>query len=261
MVERLANWWRDASRGRRAVVVAGCVAVVVLASAGAMLATGVGQPARGVAATPPVLVTTVGPTHTATPSGPTTPTPTPTPTTVKTLKELKERFGDAPEANRGRFRIPSLGVDAPLSQRSVGANLDLQYLNPYGPADVTWYDFSVSPRYGGTPGGGRNAIFAGHVDYADPIRHAPNVNYFGPGVFRNIDLVAPGDTVEVTMGGRTTTFSVVWKRLVGEHDDWSAVYEGTVPEGDSITIITCSGTFNPATREYDSRTVIRASRA
>lgn len=261
MVERWVSWWRSASRGPRAAVVAAGVTAVVLAGASAVFATGAGQTSHSAAATPPVLVTTVGPTHTSTPTGPTTPTPTPTPTTVKSLKELKERFGDPPEANRGRFRIPSLGVDAPISQRSVGANLDLQYLNPYGPADVTWYDFSVNPRYGGTPGGGQNAVFAGHVDFADPIRHAPNVDYFGPGVFRNIGLIAPGDTVEVTMGGRTVTFSVVWKRQVGEHDDWAAIYDGRVPEGDSITIITCSGDFNPATREYDSRTVIRASRS
>ena len=232
----------------------------MLASAGAML-VGVSQSTPRAAATPPVLVTTVEPSHTPTPTGPNTPTPTPTPTTVKTLKELRDRFGDAPEATRGRFRIPSIGVDAALSQRSVGPDLDLQYLNPYGPADVTWYDFSVNPDYGGVPGAGRNAVFAGHVDYSDPIRWAPNVQYFGPGVFRNIDLVAPGDAIEVAMGGRTVSFSVVWKRSVSEHDDWAAIYAGSVPEGDSITIITCAGTFNPATREYDSRTVIRAARS
>lgn len=261
MVERLATWWRSASPRLRMGLVMGVASLTVFAVAGATLASGRGQPARSAAAPPPVLVSTVGPTHTSTPIGPTTPTPTPTPTTVTSLKELKDRFGDPPEANRGRFRIPSLGVDAPLSQRNVGADLDLQNLNPYGPTDVTWYDFSANPQYGGTPGRGRNAVFAGHVDYSDTIRHAPNVRYFGPGVFRNIDLIAPGDTVEVTMEARTVRFSVAWKRHVGKHDNWAAVYEGSVPEGDSITIITCSGKFDPVTREYDGRTIIRASRS
>lgn len=259
MVERLTNWWRGTSTRVRTGLTAGVAVVVVLAGAGVLFARG-GEPAAAVSAKQPVLVSTVAPSHTPASNKPTTPTPTPTATTVKTLKELKDRFGDAPEANRGRFRIPSIGVDAPLSQRSVGPDLNLQFLNPYGPADVTWYDFAAAPQYGGTPGGGRNAIFAGHVDYADPIRHAPNVEYFGPGVFRNIDLAAPGDEIEVTMGGRTTKFAIVWKRQISEHADWSEVYQGRVPEGDSITIITCSGTFDPVTREYDSRTVIRASR-
>src|SRR3712207_2298177 len=33
---------------------------------------------------------------------------------VRSLEELRERYGDPPDALYGRIRIPALGVDAPL---------------------------------------------------------------------------------------------------------------------------------------------------
>jgi sortase (surface protein transpeptidase) len=139
----------------------------------------------------------------------------------------------------------------------VGSDLSLQYMNPYGPADVTCYNFNVDARFGGDIGNDKNAIFAAHVDYAALVPFA-QANYRGAGVFRDINLLNPGDLIEVTMHGKTVRYKVIWKHQVSESDgDWGGIFSATVPEGDSITLITCSGDFNTATREYDSRTVIR----
>lgn len=40
--------------------------------------------------------------------------------------------------------------------------------------------------------------------------------------------------------------------------EWRAFYAREVAEGDSITLITCYGGYNPVTQEYDSRTIICA---
>jgi len=67
--------------------------------------------------------------------------------------------------------------------------------------------------------------------------------------------------IEITMNGRTLSFTVVWKKKVPEDGDWASVYSARVPEGDAITLISCAGNFDAVTREYDARTVIRATRS
>ena len=176
------------------------------------------------------------------------------------IKAFVAKYGNPPQATAGRFRIPRLDVDAAISSRVVGANLDLGHLNPFGPTDVTWYDFSVNTRFGGVPGKGNNAIFAAHVDY-NYLVHYAGVNYDGQAIFQNVERRIPGDVIEVSMGDAVTRFAVTWKKQVHEASaEWSALVSATVPEGDAITLITCSGNFDAATQEYDSRTVIRAKR-
>jgi sortase (surface protein transpeptidase) len=134
-------------------------------------------------------------------------------------------------------------------------------LNPLGPTDVSFYNFQINPSFGGNPGDGKNAIFSGHVDYGYAVHWADEAYYQGPGVFAGIGQLEPNDGIEVTLNGRTTRYRVVWKREVPEKSDqWGAIFAARVDEGDSITLVTCTGDFNPATQEYDTRTVIRASR-
>jgi sortase (surface protein transpeptidase) len=143
----------------------------------------------------------------------------------------------------------------------VGRDLDLSNLNPYGPTDVTWYNFTVDARYGGAPGVGENAILSGHVDYDYAVHYAHEAHYRGAGVFAGIDMLGPNDAIEITMNGTTTRYGVVWKKQVPQaSSEWSAIFATKVEEGDAITLITCSGDFNPATLEYDQRTVVRARR-
>ena len=188
--------------------------------------------------------------QTSTPPQPATPT-------VSSLSELERRFGEAPDATLGRLRIPVLGVDAPLGQRYVAAAMP----NPTGPGDVVWYDFSEWAGLGGVPGGGANAIFSGHVDYNFPISWA-EAHYRGRGVFYDLRLLSPGDVIEVEVGGKVLRYAVTWTRQVkadGPDTEWLPVLTGDVA-ADSITLITCGGDFDVATKSYIDRFIVRAER-
>jgi sortase (surface protein transpeptidase) len=176
------------------------------------------------------------------------------------LVDFKARYGDPPQATAGRIRIPRIGVDAAIAERVAPADLDLSNLNPFGPGDVIWYNFKASPGFGGEPGKGHNAIFSGHVDYNYTVRYAGGAQYRGPGVFVATAMLELNDAIEITMNDRTTRYGVVWKKEFPEDADWGAVYAAEVPEGDVITLITCTGEFDPLTAEYGSRTVVRARR-
>jgi LPXTG-site transpeptidase (sortase) family protein len=196
---------------------------------------------------------------------PATPTPdinaTPIPRIAADLQPLYDfvaRRGYPKEASAGRIRIPRIGVDAQIAGR-VANDLDLSNLNPFGPADVVWYDIK-SRGFGGEPGEGKNAIFSGHTDYNYPVAYAQRARYAGPGVFAGINQLETNDAIEVTLKGKTTRYGVVWLKQVPEEGDWGAIYAAEQPEGDSLTLITCTGEFNPATQEYSSRTVVRARR-
>ena len=221
-------------------------------------------------ATPAPPEATSTPPETPTPTAPATvepteeppPTPTPTPAppatpTVSSLSELERRFGEAPDATLGRLRIPVLGVDAPLGQRYVAAAMP----NPTGPGDVVWYDFSEWAGLGGVPGGGANAVFSGHVDYNFPISWA-EAHYRGRGVFYDLRLLSPGDVIEVEVGGKVLRYAVTWTRQVkadGPDTEWLPVLTGDVT-ADSITLITCGGDFDVATKSYIDRFIVRAER-
>ncbi len=186
------------------------------------------------------------------------PTEDPDLPTLKVLRDFKKEYGDPPSANRGRFRIPRIGVDAAIGTRTVG--LDGNMGIPEGPADVVWYDFSQWPNYGGFPGKDQNAVFAAHVDFAAVVPYA-QVNYRGPGAFRDLRLLARGDVIEVTMDGQTSRYNVLWVRnYSADESDWARLF-GSKVEGDAITLITCGGNFNFTTREYEERTIVRALRS
>ena len=158
--------------------------------------------------------------------------------TVRDLDELHRRFGEAPDATLGRLRIPVIGVDAAVGQRYVSAKMP----NPTGPGDVVWYDFSEWDGLGGVPGGGNNAVFSGHVDYNFPIPWA-EAHYRGEGVFYALNLLSPGDVIEVEVGGKVMQYTVKWTRMVeadGPDQVWLPILTGDVGV-DSITLITCGG--------------------
>ena len=132
--------------------------------------------------------------------------------------------------------------------------------NPSGPSDVVWYDFADWVGFGGELGGGRNAIFSGHVDFAAHVPFA-GVDFRGRGVFFSLDLLSPGDVIEIEAGGQTLRYAVQWRRQVEAADAgaWVEILGDNV-EQDSITLITCGGQFNTASRSYLDRVVVRAVR-
>lgn len=153
-----------------------------------------------------------------------------------------------PAAESGmRMKIPAIGVDAPVTTRVIGT--DGVMGTPNGRFDTVWYDFSNWTGMGGYPGSGGNAVFSGHVDY--------HPNY--EAVFWDLHLIGPGDIIEVDLpDGTAITYSVQWSQQIGPEDDFSTYAARTGQE--TITIVTCQGTFNSATHQYDHRLVVRGVR-
>jgi len=193
-------------------------------------------------------------TATATATGTPNVTPTPEPMEAAGAASGTPAASSGSSANQGpaaesgmRFKIPSIGVDAPVTIRSIGS--DGQMGAPNGRFDVVWYDFSAFAGMGGYPGDGGNAVFSGHVDY--------HPNY--EAVFWDLRLVGPGDLIEVDLpNGTAVRYSIQWTETISPDVDFSS-YVAQTGE-DIITIVTCQGTFNPATHNYDHRLVVRGVR-
>lgn len=260
----MLEWWSGLRVGARLGVVTAGMAVIAALAVVAVLTLG-GEAAEE----PPVVVATTPPsTPTATRTPTATPTPEPTETAVvrepvgqvaQSLQQLINDYGYPDAADFATLRIPVLGLNAAVSEKYVepgGAMPD-----PTGPAQIVWYDMSAFKTMGGEPGEGRNAIFSGHVDYNAYVSYA-GVRYRGEGIFYNLGKLEYGDLIEVDYNGETLRYRVTW---VEHHSadpavtDWGDIWRGD-PDTDQITIYTCGGDFNPATRQYDDRIVVRAVR-
>jgi sortase (surface protein transpeptidase) len=139
------------------------------------------------------------------------------------------------------LRIPGLAVDAPVI--AVGLTADKAMDVPQRAEDVGWYEYSSRP---GTKG---NSVLAGHLDWLG-----------APGVFRRLIDLRPGDAVAVRgADGEERSFAVEWNR------EWqlgkapiTTIFEPL--DRPALTLITCGGRWNPTTRLYDTRVVVRALR-
>ena len=204
------------------------------------------------ATTSDVLAGNVSPTATVTPTLTPLPSATPTATALSPLEAAgtSADSGDShapssPAAESGmRMVIPKIGVDAPVTVRAIGS--DGVMGTPNGRFDVVWYDFSAFLGLGGYPGSSGNAVFSGHVDY--------HPHYTA--VFWDLHLLAPGDVIEVYLpNGSAARYSVQWSQQVDPESDFSSYCRDTGEA--TITIVTCQGTFDPSTRQYNYRLVVR----
>lgn len=141
-----------------------------------------------------------------------------------------------------RIVIPRIGVDAPITTKGMGANGGME--PPDGPEDVAWYGFTARP------GSGSNAVFSAHVDY----------HGYGPAVFADLKKLEKGDLVEVhTADGAVYRYEVT---LSLSYPAETAPFEDIVgpTSREVITLITCTGSFDQAARQYSHRLVVRAER-
>ncbi len=142
--------------------------------------------------------------------------------------------------------IESIGVDAQVS--TYGLDPDGVPTVPTG-ADATevvaWYDFSA------LPGAGSNAVFSGHVTWN------------GRAVFWALDQLQPGETISVTSeDGKEYTYEV-FDNFPVDASDPASLKVMAPTETDTITIITCGGTWIPDPSEefggsYPDRTIVQA---
>lgn len=162
-------------------------------------------------------------------------TPGPSPTPIPDLPPPS----DAPI---DRIVINRVDVAAPVITMGVDAAGVMEA--PNNAYDVAWYDFSARPGFGG------NAVFAAHVDYYN----------VGPAVFWGLKDLEQGDIIEIHLAdGTVIPYGVTVKQ---QYDAATAPVQEIVgpTSAETVTLITCSGTFNGATSQYDQRLVVRAER-
>jgi len=161
------------------------------------------------------------------------PTPAPPPPVDPDLVLTKEQF------LAGRLVIPAIGVNAPLEERTVETNGVMQ--DPTGKEAVAWYDFEPLPNAGG------NIFLAGHLQLAG-----------SPAVFTNLQNVQFGDRVIISAGGADFYYSVISAVLETKADSLHAVIDPV--DSETVTLMTCAGTYVPSTGDYTDRWIVRAVR-
>jgi LPXTG-site transpeptidase (sortase) family protein len=141
-----------------------------------------------------------------------------------------------------RLQVPKLGIDAPIVV--LGILPDGTMATPRGPTEVAWYNFSAKPGQIG------NVVMSGHLDY---------INY-GAAVFYRLRDLRPGDELRVVLSDGTPVEYVV--ESVTAYDEASAPVADIVGRtpNEAITLITCAGSFDRSSREYNQRLVVRGAR-
>jgi sortase (surface protein transpeptidase) len=139
-----------------------------------------------------------------------------------------------------RLRVPSVGIDAPLT--GIGLDDDGLLTPPGDLATAGWY------RQGPAPGRPGPAVIAGHVDGADR-----------PAVFFRLREVTPGDTVLVTRADASVVRFTVTRvaRYAKAAFPTADVYGPTQDAG--LRLITCGGRFDRAKGSYRDNVVVYAS--
>lgn len=155
--------------------------------------------------------------------------------------------GTAPGApTPWRLRIPAIGVDAPIV--ALGLDSDGAFAAPETPDVVGWY------RHGPAPGQTGNVLLDGHVDWTNRQTGVP----FG-GVFYSLSRLGVGQQIIVTDGAQEVVYAVSERRRYHWLDPGGVSV--MQPTNDArLTLITCGGVFDRASRSYDQRDVVIARR-
>ena len=138
--------------------------------------------------------------------------------------------------------IPAIGVSASLTHLGLTASGALQV--PASAAAPGWYTGSPPPGATGA------AVIAGHID-----------SYQGPGVFYRLRLMRPGQRVYVRRADRSVAvFEVTAVHAYLKSQFPSDAVYGATPDA-QLRLITCGGTFDPATGHYLSNVIVYATLA
>ncbi|MBI2953954.1 MAG: sortase [Chloroflexi bacterium] len=153
---------------------------------------------------------------------PTSPKPTPTPTPIPT---------PAPPAER--IVISKIRVNSVITESKI----------ENGEWRVPKF---VAGHLEGTanPGESGNVVLSGHVE-----------SIASGNVFARLGELEPGDEITLFAGGKELPYQVSGKKVV-ENTDLSVIRP---TKEETLTLITCTGTFNVVTRDYSHRLIIIAT--
>lgn len=135
------------------------------------------------------------------------------------------------EAIGVRADVVPVGVEDGLRAVEVPADVEI----------VGWY------RFGPSPGASGSAVLIGHVDSRTQ----------GSGVFFRLQELGPGDTVSVAFAnGSRSSFRVVARRSYPKGQLPGEVFQRSGRP--VLTLVTCGGPFDWATRSYSENVVVFA---
>jgi LPXTG-site transpeptidase (sortase) family protein len=140
-----------------------------------------------------------------------------------------------------RLLIPRINVDAAVEARGLDANRNMDI--PKSFRDVAWY------RLGPAPGQPGNALINGHVNW-----------WTGDAVFTRLNQVRAGDEIQVVRAdGGTVRFKVTAKTVVDANARIASLFEPSSVA--TLTLITCTGVWNPLTQSNTQRLLVSAALA
>lgn len=137
-----------------------------------------------------------------------------------------------------RLVIPRINLNATIEARGLDANRNMLTAKDFH--HVAWYDLGPAP---GQPG---DALLNGHVNW-----------WTGSAVFTRLAQLRKGDAIIVIRAdGSSVRFKVTTKRTV----DWNArVASLFAPSAvATLTLITCTGTWNPLIQSDSQRLLVSA---
>lgn len=144
-----------------------------------------------------------------------------------------------PDVLPARVAIPRIGVNAPIAP--LGETSTSAMATPSDPRTVGWWQF------GTVPGDRGSAVLGGHLDFHN----------YGAAVFWNLKQLRPGDSVQVTRADGGVLRFTVQSAAVYPAADTSAIDRiFLAQDAIRLNLITCAGTFNPMTHDYDKRLVV-----
>src|SRR5579884_2309634 len=140
-----------------------------------------------------------------------------------------------------KIDIAKAAVDAQVEQALIVKGV---MQDPSGPWVVAWYKETAKLGQVG------NVVLAGHVDYWN----------VGPSVFYRVEQLQKGDEIDVTgADGKVYKYQVQWNKLIEVKNAPLQQLVGPTTN-QSLTLITCGGTFDYSTGEYLQRSIVRATR-
>jgi hypothetical protein len=216
--------------------VLGAIAVLLMAGCGpAPAQQGAGSSTTGFPATTSTVTVATLPLVTAT----TDPAPSPLADAIVPLNNARYRPPSDPGAAPSALTIEALGVEAaPIV--AVGVLADGSMEIP-GASEVGWYRFGARP---GDPGA---AVLAAHIAFNG-----------SPGVFRHLEELVEGDRLSVTFAdGEVRRFEVTEVARYPKEDlPRRRIFAGG--GGGELTLISCGGAFDSASRSYSDNVVVYA---
>ena len=202
---------------------------VALAPTDTPAATPTSTPAPEPTATPIPTPTIPIPAATAVPIPPTATPEPPTPTPLPPLPGIEPR----------RLRIPNLGINAAIEQ--VGLDSKGRMDVPRNIWNVAWY----KPGY--KPGERGNAVIDGHLD-----------GPYSPAVFWNLSKLVPGNRIYVQDDKGQEKVFEVFDVQVYPYDQAPLDRIFGASNDAQLNLITCNGTFDQKSANYDKRFVAYA---